>query len=129
MPLCTVADVKHASRVDADITEHDEAIPGMIAEATAVIEQACNVPLGWFDAIGPAARGYAAAQGVCIALCARWVDERYMDPTPILRSGRLLPAYHGQMPSLPAATIPAGAVGLSGAGALALAGAGVLVIA
>lgn len=129
MPLCTVAEVKHAARVDADITEHDTTIPELIAAATEMIEQACNVPAGWFAALGTAARGYPAARHTCIVLCARWVDEPSLDPGPILSSAMLCPAlWLGDMPELPTATIPAGAIGLSGAGALGLSGAGILIL-
>ena len=135
MPLCTAAEVKHAARVDADITEHDTTIPELIAAATEMIEQACNVPAGWFAALGTAARGYPAARRTCIVLCARWVDEPSLDPGPILSSAMLWPAlWPGDMPELPTSTIPtstipAGAIGLAGAGAIGLAGAGVLVLA
>lgn len=130
MPLCTVAEVKHAARVDADITEHDATIPELISAATEMIEQTCNVPSGWFGAVGTAARGYPAARRTCIVLCARWVDEPSLDPGPILRSAMLWPAlWPGDMPELPTTTIPTGAIGLAGAGAIGLAGAGVLVLA
>lgn len=127
MPLATLADIKHAARIDPDITEHDWVIPGLIESATAMIEQACNVPVGWFESAS--ARGYPAARRTCIVLCARWVDEPSLDPGPILRSAMLYPAlYPGDMPTLPAVTIPAGALGLAGAGALGLDGAGILVL-
>ena len=129
MPLCTVAEVKHAARVDADITEHDATIPELISAAAEMIEQVCGVPPGWFEALGSSARGYPAARRTCIVLCARWVDEPSLDPGPILRSAMLYPAlYPGDMPTLPAVTIPAGALGLAGAGALGLDGAGILVL-
>lgn len=129
MPLCTVAEIKHAARVDADITEHDAMIPMRIAQATAQIEQHSNVPRGWFEAMGPSARGYESARWACIALCARWIDEPSMLPDAILNSRGLDEAYYGDMPTLPTSTIPAGAIGLSGLGALHLDGAGLLVLA
>lgn len=127
MPLCTVAEVKHAARVDADITEHDATIPELISAATVMIEQECNVPSGWFEVLGSSARGYQAARRTCIVLCARWVDEPSLDPGPILRSAMLYSAlYPGDMPTISAPTIPAGALAID-AGALGI-DAGMLVL-
>lgn len=125
MPLATVAEVKHAARVDADITEHDATIPELIESATVMIEQECNVPSGWFESA--AVRGYPAARRTCIVLCARWVDEPSLDPGPILRSAMLYSAlYPGDMPTISAPTIPAGALAID-AGALGI-DAGMLVL-
>lgn len=112
MPLATLADIRHAARIDPDITEHDWVIPGLIESATTMIEQACNVPVGWFEST--AVRGYPAARRCCIALAALWVDEPDCDPGPLLRSAMLWPAiYHGDMPTLTASVIPDGALAIS----------------
>lgn len=101
MPLCTLADVKHAARLDSDQPEHDAAIPGLIEVATVEIEQQCNVPEGWFDQL-PRPRGYAAARQCAIALCALRIDDPMADGAQLLSSSMLWAArYPGQMPTIP----------------------------
>lgn len=101
MPLCTLADVKHAARLDSDQPEHDTAIPGLIEVATVEIEQQCNVPEGWFDQPSRP-RGWAAARQCAIALCALRIDDPMADGAQLLNSSMLWAArYPGQMPTIP----------------------------
>lgn len=119
MPLCTVADVKLAARIDPDLTEWDAEIPGLIASATEQIEQCCNVPPNWFDQ-SPAPRGTAAARRACIALAALQLDDPGHDPAKILAGPMLWPAiWYGDMPTIPADAAPIGAL-LIGGGYLTL---------
>jgi hypothetical protein len=107
MPLCTVADVKTAARVDPDLTEWDAEIPHLIAAATEEVEQCCNVPAGWFDqAIAP--RGIAAARRACIALAALRLDDPQFDARKIL-SGSLLwsATWYDETPTIGAVIDPA----------------------
>lgn len=100
MPLCTVADVKIAARVDPDLTEWDAEIPHLIAAATDEIEQCCNVPAMWFEQAVPP-RGYSAARRACIAIAAHRLDAPDWDARKVL-SGSLLwsAAYFGDTPAI-----------------------------
>lgn len=126
MPLCTVADVKTAARIDPDLTEWDAEIPHLIAAATEQIEHECNVPAGWFDQ-SPAVRGTSAARRACIAISAKLVDDPTFDPRPILAGPLLWPArWYGDAPTLSTSIAPTGHLLISGgwltlgAGALTL---------
>ncbi len=115
MPLCTVADVKIAARVDPDLVEWDAEIPPLIDAATDEIEQCCNVPAGWFDQ-SPAPRGIAAARRACIAIAAHRLDAPDWDAYKILRGSLLWPAtYFGDTPSIPTPPpAPTGALMIGG---------------
>jgi hypothetical protein len=126
MPLCTVADVKMAARVDPDLTEWDAEIPHLIASATSVIEGICGYPRGWWDQ-EPAPDWYADARWACIAIAARTLDDPSFDASAILSSQRMTNARNfGDMPTLPVDITPTGAL-LIGGGYLTI-GAGSLVL-
>lgn len=111
MPLCTVADVKTAARVDPDLTEWDAEIPHLIASATDEIEQECNVPPGWFDQ-EPAPRGTNAARRACIAIAAKQLDDPVFDARQILAGPLLWPArWYGDTPTISAAPLGALLIG------------------
>lgn len=128
MPLCTVADVKTAARVDPDLTEWDAEIPHLIASATDEIEQECNVPAGWFEQ-EPAPRGTHAARRACIAIAAKQLDDPVFDARQILAGPLLWPAkWYGDTAATfpPVAITPVGAIGTP-AGWLSI-GAGPLIL-
>lgn len=126
MPLCTVADIKLAARIDGDITDHDAVIPDLIDEVTEIIESRCRVPAGWFDQV-PRPPGWRGVKRCCIAVVALLVHDAAADIDALLGSAMLDGARHyGAMPALTSSVIPDGALAIS-SGVLSIS-AGLLVL-